>query len=75
MKCSKRLAHKQYFQVSSLCGSLIIFICQNMSHDFTELCMEMQCWRPSKGQQYGSLKSTRTSSGTQLAMKVLSFCS
>ena len=25
MKCSKTLAHKQYFQVSSLCGSLIIF--------------------------------------------------
>jgi len=25
MKCPKRLAHKQYFQVSSLCGSLIIF--------------------------------------------------
>ena len=69
MKCSKRLIRKQYFQVSTLCGSS--FLCY-LSHDFTELCMETPYCCSSGGHQYGGLKSTRTS-GTQFVMKALSF--
>ena len=60
IKSYSRLIHKQFVQVSVLCGPQFLSYLSNVSCTFLELCMETPYCCTVLVHQYGRRKSTKT---------------